>query len=187
MPILAKEQDVHPLDLFDRFLDGDLDEHRWWALYTLSRREKELMRRLRAKDIAFYGPQISRRHRSPAGRVRVSHVPLFPNYVFICGSEFHRYEALTTSCVCRDVAVGDGTQLANDLQRISRLIEKGRPLTPESRLEHGDLVRVLTGHFAGFEGTVIRREGQTRLLVAVGFMQQGASVLLEDCQLEPLD
>jgi len=187
MPILAKEQDLHPFDLFDRFLDGDLDEHQWWVLYTLSRREKELMRRLRAKDIAFYGPLVGRRHRSPAGRVRTSHIPLFPNYVFICGTEFHRYEALTTNCVCRDVQVVDGIELASDLQRIRRLIETGQPLTPESRLNQGRSVRVLSGPFAGFEGTVVRRENQTRLLVAVNFMEQGASVLLEDCQLEPLD
>ncbi|MBC8870062.1 MAG: UpxY family transcription antiterminator [Planctomycetes bacterium] len=187
MPILAKEQDVHPVDLFDRFLDSDSDEHRWWALYTLSRREKELMRRLHAMDVAFYGPLIRHRYRSPAGRVRTSYVPLFPNYVFVCGNEFHRYEAVTTGCVCRDIEVGDGIQLASDLQRISRLIETGQPLTPESRLKQGRPVRVLSGPFAGFEGTVVRRENQTRLLVAVNFMEQGASVLLEDCQLEPLD
>lgn len=187
MPILAREQDVHPIDLLDRFVDGDLDEHRWWALYTLSRREKELMRRLRARDIAFYGPLVSRRHRSPAGRVRVSHIPLFPNYVFICGSEFHRYEALTTGCVCRDIEVVDGIGLASDLRQINRLIETGCPLTPESRLQEGTPVRVLSGHFTGFEGTVIRRENQTRLLVAVRFTRQGASVLLDDCQLERLD
>ena len=45
-------------------------------------------------------------------------------------------------------------------------------------------MRVRNGAFAGYEGTVLRREQETRLLVAVQFMEQGVSVKLEDCQLE---
>ena len=40
------------------------------------------------------------------------------------------------------------------------------------------------GAFAGYEGVVLRREQETRLLVSVKFMEQGVSVKLEDCQLE---
>lgn len=187
MPILAKEQDLYPLDLLDRYLAGDLEGHQWWALYTRSRREKELMRRLRAMDIAFYSPMIARRSRSPAGRTRTSYVPLFANYVFLCGNDFHRYEALTANCVSRDVVVPDGVQLAEDLHQIRGLIELGHPLSPEARLLEGTCVRVRSGPFTGLEGTVVRRENVTRLLVAVKFMQQGASVVLEDCELERLD
>lgn len=187
MPILAKEQDLYPQDLLDRYLAGDLEGHQWWALYTRSRREKDLMRRLRAMDAAFYSPIITRRTRSPAGRTRTSHVPLFANYVFLCGNDFHRYEALTTNCVSRDIAVPDGLRLAEDLQQIHRLIELGHPLSPEARFQKGTRVRVRSGPFAGFEGTVVRRENVTRLLVAVEFMQQGASVVLDDCELERLD
>jgi len=73
-----------------------------------------------------------------------------------------------------------------DLDQIQRLIETGEPLSPESLLVPGDVVRVKNGSFAGFEGTVVHRQNETRLLVAVNFMQQGASVLLQDCQLEYL-
>ena len=81
--------------------------------------------------------------------------------------------------------VSDSRQLAKDLRLIRRLIEIGRPLTPEARLVQGDRVRVKTGVFAGFDGVVIRRDKETRLLVAVNFTRQGASVVLDDCQLEP--
>jgi len=184
MPILAKEQDVHPQDLLDRYLAGDLEGNRWWVLYTRSRREKELMRRLRAMDAAFYGPVIARHTRSPAGRMRTSYVPLFANYVFLCGTDFHRYEAMTTNCVSRDIMVPDGGQLAENLRQIRRLIDLGHPLCPEAKLQEGARVRVRSGPFAGFEGTVVRRENVTRLLVAVEFMQQGASVVLDNCELE---
>ena len=49
-----------------------------------------------------------------------------------------------------------------------------------------DIVRVKQGMFAGFEGTILRRDGEARLLVAVNFMQQGASVVVDDCLLEEL-
>jgi transcriptional antiterminator RfaH len=81
--------------------------------------------------------------------------------------------------------VVNGVELTRDLRQIYELIKAGVPLTAESRLVPGDHVRVRSGPFRGYEGYVIRREGQRRLLVAVNFLQQGASFTLEDCELEP--
>jgi hypothetical protein len=39
---------------------------------------------------------------------------------------------------------------------------------------------------AGLEGTIITRRGQTRLLVHVDFLQQGASVEIDDLCVEPI-
>jgi transcription antitermination factor NusG len=182
MPILPAEDDLFPLDL----LESPPAAESWWAIYTRSRMEKQLMRRLREAGVGFYGPTIARRYRSPAGRVRVTHMPLFPNYVFVCGDGEARYQAVCTGTVSRCIEVDDVDQLVTDLTQIRELINTGEPLAPESRLEAGDRVRVKTGQFAGFEGTIIRRNQETRLIVYVHFMNQGASVLLEDCQLELL-
>jgi hypothetical protein len=57
----------------------------------------------------------------------------------------------------------------------------------ESRLAPGRRVRVRHGALAGLEGTVLLRRGRTRLLVAVDFLQQGASVDIEDYCLEAID
>lgn len=46
MPILPAEPDVYPDDLLDVEPPSDETAAQWWALYTLPRREKELMRRL---------------------------------------------------------------------------------------------------------------------------------------------
>ncbi|NLX95919.1 MAG: hypothetical protein GXY83_07070 [Rhodopirellula sp.] len=51
----------------------------------------------------------------------------------------------------------------------------------------GATVRVHTGPFADFEGTILRRDNERRLLVTVRFMEQGASVVLDDCQVERID
>ncbi len=80
--------------------------------------------------------------------------------------------------------VGQPTELVEDLRQLQSLISLDAPLSPERRLEPGTKVRIRTGPFAGFEGTVFRRDRETRLLVAVRFMDQGVSVAVEDCQLE---
>ncbi len=70
-------------------------------MYTLVRREKDLMRRLRALEIPFYSPLVHKRTRSPGGRVRESYVPLFASYVFLHGNQQQRHQALSTNCISR--------------------------------------------------------------------------------------
>jgi len=187
MPILKKETDLYPANLLADDGPLALDVGRWWALYTRSRREKDLMRRLSAMNIAFYCPIVEQQRRSPNGRLRTSYIPLFSNYVFLRGNEQDRYAALTTGCISRDIEVADAERLVHDLRQIRELIEVGVDLTPEARIEAGARVRVKTGALAGRVGTVIERRGRRRLLVAVDFLQQGASVELTSCDLESLD
>jgi transcriptional antiterminator RfaH len=185
MPLLTREPDIYPDNLFEQLLEEE-SERRWWALYTMSRQEKGLMRRLLAHRIPFYSPVVARRTKSPAGRVRTSYVPLFSNYVFLYGDVDERYTALTTNCVSKTFEVTDGAQLARELRQFHDLIAMDAPLTPEAQLEPGHRVRVRKGRFQGLEGVVIRREGEIRLLIAVNFIQQGASLLVDDCDLEAI-
>ena len=132
MPILSPETSLFPEGLLDRPEVGTQTDERWWALYSLPRHEKQLMRKLHALEASFYAPLVPKRSRSPQGRVRVSHVPLFSGYVFLYGDATRRHTALTTNCVSRCLEVSDGVELTNDLRRIRRMIEVGQPLTPEA-------------------------------------------------------
>src|SRR5438874_8215948 len=122
MPILARELDRFPDDLLERPTLGEEVDKRWWAIYTRSRHEKELMRRLCGLKIAFYTPLISRRRRSPAGRTRTAYTALFAGYVFVYGDEADRYQTLTTNCVSRQLPVYNGAELTRDLRHIHHLI-----------------------------------------------------------------
>src|SRR5262245_40728965 len=113
MPILPSEPDIYPPQLLD-LGQADLADGQWWAMYTLARREKELMRRLRAQGIPHYSPLVSKRTRSPGGRVRESFVPLFAGYVFMLGDEQQRHQALSTNCISRTLQVPDGIALVHD-------------------------------------------------------------------------
>ncbi|QDT03539.1 transcriptional activator RfaH [Rubripirellula lacrimiformis] len=154
-------------------------------MYTKSRQEKQLMRHLRTIGVSHYAPQIANRRRSPAGRIRVTYQPLFRNYVFVCGDDDEaRYQAVCTGCILQASKIDDVEPFVTDLRQIFNLIQMDVPLAVESRIEPGQTIRVKSGAFAGYEGTVLRRTQETHLLVSVRFMEQGVSVKLDDCQLE---
>ena len=186
MPILKREDDIYPANLLTDEAMLSQEDLAWWCIYTISRREKDLMRKLASLEVAHYGPVIPRRYRSPNGRLRTSYVPLFPNYVFMLTDEDGRYRAMTTNCISQCNEITDRNQLVNDLRQIQSVIDAGVALTPEAKLEAGNRVRVRTGPFAGYEGVVIRREGKTRLLLALHFLEQGVSMELDEGVLEPL-
>ena len=196
MPILPKQCDIFPENLLASpdqqpgslaaaWVPGSI-EAGWIAFYTLSRREKDLMRKLAAATIPFYAPLIKRRLHSPGGRTRVSYVPLFPGYVFAIVNDDQRRTALATNTIARWIPIGAGSMLVDDLRSIKRLIDSDQPLTPEARLDSGHLVRVRSGALCGMEGTVVKRRGEERLVVAVRFLNQGVSMELEDVDLERL-
>jgi transcription antitermination factor NusG len=106
--------------------------------------------------------------------------------VFSLVDDDQRRAALATNTVARWLPIGDASALLDDLRAIKRLVDTNQPLTPEARLETGHPVRVRSGALRGLEGTIIKRRGADRLLVAVRFLNQGASIELEDVDLERL-
>lgn len=185
MPILAQESCLFPETLLTG-LPSEMPGCQWWVLYTKARQEKAIARDLSAYEVPFYLP-IVRKTAMCRDRKVTSHVPLFPGYVFLFGSEDQRVQALTTNRISRVLPVYDPERLERDLQQIWQLIATKVPLTVEARLEPGERVRVRYGPFEGLEGVVLRRQGETRLLVTVDFLQRGASVEIDDFMLEPID
>ncbi len=182
MPILAAEPDLFPNDLLACPPDGG----DWWALHTFSRMEKQLVRRLRQAEVPHYAPMHARRHRTPGGRLLTSHVPLFPGYVFLHGDDEHRLAALRTNMVLRAIRVPDGEQLREDLHCIQRLLQSGSDVNLVTAVRPGMRVRVTCGSLTGLEGIVLRQTGCDQLVVAVNFLQQGASITLDAFDVEPV-
>ena len=144
------------------------------------------MRKLASLKIAHYGPMVPKRFRSPTGRLRTSYIPLFPNYVFMLGTKEDKYQAMTTNCISKCSLIEDREKFVQDLSQIHNVVVGGVALTPESKLETGNRVRVKSGPFGGYEGIVIRREGKTRLLLSIQFLEQGVSMEMDEAVLEVL-
>jgi len=183
MPILAKEVSVYPDDLLNQ--PRAHEDCRWWAVYTKSRQEKSVARQLIEHRVSFYLPLIPKDNVIRNRRVR-SHIPLFSGYVFLYGSDDDRVTTLTTNRISRIFPVVDQHQLWQDLRRVNELIEADMPLAIERRLEAGQKVRIKTGSLRGLEGIIVKRHSKCRLLVAVNYLQQGVSVEIDDCALEPI-
>jgi transcriptional antiterminator RfaH len=184
MPILAQEPDIFPDSLLDKPADSQDDA--WYAMYTLARQEKELMRKLRPLNIAHYGPMIQQRKRSPQGRIRTSYVPLFTGYVFIRGDEVARHNAVSTGCISRCLPVTEHEVLIDDLRRIRQLLLTGEEVRPEPKPLVGRMAMVKNGAMKGLKGTITKTLSQHRLTVFVNFMQQGASVIVDEADVELL-
>ncbi|MCE5302701.1 MAG: hypothetical protein LLF97_06270 [Planctomycetaceae bacterium] len=185
MPILKEEPSLYPETLLDAGL-ADLPGRQWLAIYTKARQEKSLARELWRYRIPFYLPLVRKTNISQ-GRRRTSMSPLFAGYLFLFGTEEERIRALTTNRISRILLVENPDELLFDLRQLHQLIASNAPLTVESRLAPGQKVRVRSGAFAGLEGAVLKRRGETRLLVRVNFLQKGASVEIDDFMLDPIE
>jgi transcription antitermination factor NusG len=186
MPLLAAEPCLFPECLLDPSTAEHAGASRWWVMHTKPRAEKALARRLLGRELGFFLPLYEHRL-AYAGRVRTSHLPLFPGYVFFHGDEEDRRLALETQQIAQSLSVTDQAGLFNDLRRIYQLLEARQNLTPEARLQPGTPVRIVAGSFAGLTGTVIRRGRRLRFVVAISFLQSGASVDVEDWMIEPIE
>jgi transcription antitermination factor NusG len=199
MPILAKEPALYPNTLLTGYLDSfegvtdepelatydETEQRVWWCVFTRSRQEKKLARMLYGHEVPFYLPLVPHHHLYRGRKVK-SYMPLFSGYMFLFADEEERITALTTNCISRMLPVDDKAQLIHDLLNIHNLIAAEAPITVEQRLRPGRRVRVKSGVMEGTEGVVIERRGQSRLFVAVNFLNQGVSVDIEDFMVEPL-
>jgi transcription antitermination factor NusG len=82
--------------------------------------------------------------------------------------------------------VPDASTLVRQLGNVQQLLDSGIDVVREPTLVPGRRVRICHGPLMGLEGAILRRQGTERLIVAVDFLQQGASVELSVAYLEDL-
>jgi transcription antitermination factor NusG len=171
MPILHKESDIFPEDLFD-IPTGDAP---WEIAHLRSRQEKTVARLLLEAGKPFYLPQIQQKKKA-SGRTFVSHLPLFPGYIFLRRVNGLRETLWRTSAVATMLEVSDQAQLTKELLQIRQLQANGAVLTPRDALLPGDPVQITEGAFGGYSGVVIQERGAMRLIVSVSVLKKSVSV-----------
>jgi len=168
MPLLRKEPEIFPEDLFEA-------RQPWRVAHVRSRQEKVLARHLLQHGIAFYLPQMERSI-VRGGRRFTSHLPLFGGYVFFRGDAAARQAALRSNVVARLMEVEDQALLNDELLQIRKLQLAGASLIPVVEFVAGDPVRIEEGAFAGYRGTVLRDARGDRLLVSVSLLRKSVAV-----------
>ncbi|MCP3958362.1 MAG: hypothetical protein GY719_10965 [bacterium] len=174
MPILKRETDLYPGDLFEAY-PGQAD---WTVARVRSRREKALARYLLQHGLPFYLPQTSHERRY-SGRLRVSHLPLFPGYVFLrLGRRDHR-NVLKSNLVLQLLDVFDQSQLHRELRSLWQLQLSGAPLVPHPYLAPGDEVKIADGPFAGWTGHLLRERGNLQWVVSITLLRRSVAATLD--------
>jgi transcription antitermination factor NusG len=171
MPILPKESDFYPEELFEL----PTADAPWEIAHLRSRQEKTVARLLRDAEKPFYLPQIEKKKKG-ASRTFVSHLPLFPGYIFVRRVPGLREALWRTSAVANMLEVPDQEQLSAELLQIRQLQASGAVLTPFDDLVPGDTVRINEGVFSGYTGVVMKERGSLRLIVCVSILHKSVAV-----------
>jgi transcriptional antiterminator NusG len=171
MPILRKESEIYPENLFEM----STTDAPWAIAHLRSRQEKAVARLLLDGGKPFYLPQIVQSKKS-SGRTFVSHLPLFPGYIFVRRVKGLRETLWRTSAVANMLEVPDQGQLTMELLQIRQLQTSGALLTPRTDLVPGDAVHVEEGAFRGYTGVVVEERGALRLIVSVSILKKSVAV-----------
>ena len=156
----------------------------WWVAHTKSRFEKAFAWDLLSRGIGFFLPMCSRITFS-GGRKRKGMSPLFPSYVFFCGGDDVRWQALATNRLCRVLPAPRQHELVGELEQIRRVLQSGQPLELYPTLPVGTRCRVTAGPFKGMVGIVADQSKPSRLVLSVDVLAKGASLTIDSELLEP--
>ena len=188
MPILPAEPDLFPVDLWQAHAvsEESATHRKWWCLHTKPRQEKAAARDLRVIKVPYYLPQVVHETHTPQGRKIRSVIPLFTSYLFLLGDERERVLSMKGNRLVRVIEVLNQDALNHDLRQIHQLLASGLAVLPELTVPVGARVRILSGPLTGIEGKVIKRGKRDQFVAVVHFLGSGATVDLEDWQVEQL-
>lgn len=158
----------------------------WWVAHTKSRNEKAFAHDLKNRDVSYFLP-MTWMIRHVRGRKIKSLLPLFSGYLFFCGGESERLEALKTNRVASLIEVKDPQQLVTELSSIEKALHSGVQLQSHKFVKAGQRCRVTAGPLKDVEGVVVQNRSGTRLILKINMLGQAASVEVDSDSIEILE
>jgi transcription antitermination factor NusG len=156
----------------------------WWIARTKAKFEKTFARAMHCRGIGYFLPMTERIIFS-GGRKRRLMAPLFPLYVFFCGTEDDRCTAMTTNRICQTIEVVDQKRLVEELHGIERAIAHKAVIDEYPSLPIGHRCRVVSGPLAGIEGLILEKDNEkARMILEVTVLGQGTLVEVDADLLE---
>ncbi len=166
---------------------GNNEISRWFAVYTAPRHEKCVAEMITARKIELFLP-LYRTTRQWKKRPPVTlELPLFPSYLFVRVSSRERGPVLSTPGVLAFVGNGRHATPVPDCE-IDALQNgiKDHRAEPHPCFAVGEKVRVKSGSFAGFTGTLVRNKTGERVVLTIDAIMQGIAVEIDLSNLEPV-
>jgi transcription elongation factor/antiterminator RfaH len=164
------------------------ESERWFLAHTLPNSEWKAELHLGAQGFRTYLPQFRKTIRH-ARQLRTVRAPLFPRYLFvILNLDRDRWLSVrSTVGVSRLFTTRDGRPVPVPAGIVESLIERSdADLTRlDTGLVKGQHVRILSGPFADFVGTLERLDGAGRVQVLLEMMGTAVPVTLHRSALSP--
>ncbi len=157
----------------------------WYAAYTIPKFEKKVHAELVKRHIEAYLPlQIVFRQWSD--RIKKIEAPLFPNYIFIKTSDFHRHNAISAKGILRYVSFdGKPAKISDrDIDTMKKLENENPEVEP--KLIEGTMVRIIRGPLAGFEGRLFSKRGKCRFGICIDAIKQSLSLEVPAAYIEEI-
>jgi transcription elongation factor/antiterminator RfaH len=161
---------------------------RWFLAHTLPKSEPRAELHLGAQGFRTYLPRIQKTVRH-ARQLKTVRAPLFPRYLFvILDLERDRWLSVrSTFGVSHLIVSGDGRPVPVPVGVVESLIERSEAnlMRLDSGLVKGQAVKILSGPFADFVGTLNRLDATGRVKVLLEMMGTAVSVSLHRSVLAP--
>lgn len=151
----------------------------WFIFYTFSRREKKIKDILERQGFEVFLPILKVR-KQWSDRKKWVEEPLFKSYIFIktSPSDFEKCIQIPGILYQLKFQGLPATISEQDVENIRISLNYPEHLQVSSDLfALGTAVKVVSGPFAGFIGTIVRQAGKTKLMVMLD--QLGKSITLE--------
>jgi transcription antitermination factor NusG len=160
-----EKSEVAPVDTF------------WYAVHTRHQHEKLVAERLLNKGFEVFLPLYTE-VRQWRDRTKRLELPLFSCYVFLRGDMDRQLPIVTTPGVHGMLATGGKLSgiPEEEIEAVRSVVENRVNVEPYPFLNCGDLVRVKSGALNGLEGFLVRKKGQTRLVVSVSLLERSIAV-----------
>ncbi|MCD6346312.1 MAG: UpxY family transcription antiterminator [Bacteroidales bacterium] len=144
--------------------------YHWYALYTKSRREKEVERDLIEDGYEVYLPTIRKLHQW-IDRKKWVEVPLFSGYIFVRVSHREYFNVLQHPGAVKYVSFGgEPSQVPdNQVEAVKRVLGENLDFeVTTDRFKPGEIVEIGVGPMSGQKGEIIRIAGKKKLLIRIG-------------------
>jgi transcription antitermination factor NusG len=164
----------------------DISHPHWFVLYVRANQEKKTALRLTGNEIEYFLPCYRSVRQWKDRRVTLE-MPLFPGYIFVHLPFIDRMKVVSLPHVVDMVGGKNAPAIVSEeeIGCIKKGVEFGNA-TPHSALMEGQPVLITSGVLHGMQGTLLRNQNSTRVVIAINSIARSFAVDVDISCLKPL-
>jgi transcription antitermination factor NusG len=167
------------------FRQSEIDQARWYAVYTWPRHEKKVAQHFEERGISHFLPLQTSVHKWNNKSATVS-LPLFPGYVFVQTSRRSRHLPLKVPGVVHFVGAANAPAEipAEEMEFLRNAVLMKRNIEPHPYLAPGNRVRIASGPMSGLTGVIQRTATGCRIVISVDMIMRSVAVEVDAASLK---